>query len=65
MINNQLKNKKKKDHWLEEKTHLKKKRVSNRFCWVARVMGQPSFCSSRSFALSKLVQLPGRPARQV
>jgi hypothetical protein len=32
---------KKKSFWLGEKTHLKNKKVSIRFCWVARVTGKP------------------------
>jgi hypothetical protein len=32
---------KKKGFWLEKKTHLKNKKISIRFCWVARVTGKP------------------------
>jgi len=59
-VNNQLKNifLKKMSHWLGEKIHLKKKTGSQPSfarspgSWV-NPAGQPGFCLSRSFALSR------------
>ena len=67
MINNQLKNIKKKGPWLGKKTHLKKKQVSTEFCQVARVTGQPSGSTKFDcfFALVGLSPYPDYSSHQI